>query len=150
MSWHKSHLAFSSTRRPTESLKCCPQPTPGMPTRGPARAPAPGDVLLGYEICQPEVPEHYHHHFCTWLIPFQQLLHLKRPPVPQAVKPAQDLMPIHEPDLDQSSYVEHSHIFAACLMQHLISLMELQPGNTALQCPWVFLHNMSDTVLLLR
>ncbi len=31
------------------------QPTPGMPTRGPLKPPGPGDVLLGYEICQPEV-----------------------------------------------------------------------------------------------
>ncbi|KAK9841324.1 hypothetical protein WJX74_003926 [Apatococcus lobatus] len=39
-------VTYASTLRP--------QPTVGMPTRGPARAPAPGDVLLGYEICQPE------------------------------------------------------------------------------------------------
>ncbi|KAK9841717.1 hypothetical protein WJX74_010748 [Apatococcus lobatus] len=30
------------------------QPIPGMPLRGPGRAPAPGDLLLGYEVCQPE------------------------------------------------------------------------------------------------
>ncbi|KAK9852569.1 hypothetical protein WJX84_003908 [Apatococcus fuscideae] len=39
-------VTYASTLRP--------QPTPGIPTRGPERAPAPSDVLLGYEMCQPQ------------------------------------------------------------------------------------------------
>ncbi|KAK9852571.1 hypothetical protein WJX84_009647 [Apatococcus fuscideae] len=39
---------------PTYASTLRPQPIPGMATRGPLKSPGPGDVLLGYEVSQPE------------------------------------------------------------------------------------------------
>lgn len=104
-----------------------------MPTRGPARAPAPGDVLLGYEICQPEVLEYYYQHFYPWPIPVQYLHASAETPQSTGCEACSGSMPIHEPDLDQSSYLEHCYVFAAHLPLHLNSLPVLKPGNAAMQ-----------------